>query len=277
MSYTWQPEHEGAPFVIPITGWIRVILGGVFLSLILLIGVMVTALFRLIEKPFFGSSRPITPYITQLVARVLFWVLGIKIIRQGKAMKTPGAIVANHSSWLDIFALYTQMRVYFLSKSDVANWPVIGFLSRLVGTVFIARDRKQVKAQTRMLERRLRAGQRLAFFPEGTSSDGMRVLPFNSTLFQAFLNSDNRHEFYIQPVSLIYTAPDSGDECYYGWWGNMDFGPHFLKILAFRRRGSVRVICHPAVRVDAFASRKELAAHVEAVVRQGLPPERRIS
>ena len=57
----------------------------------------------------------------------------------------------------------------------------------------------------------------------------------------------------------------------------MDFGPHFLKVLATRKNGAVRVVFHPKAKVDEFADRKALAAHVESVVRQGMPPERRIS
>jgi len=277
VSYTWDPGAEDAPLDIAFIGWVRIITGCVFLAVILLIGLLLTGVFRLIEKSIFGLHRPITPYFTQVVSRVLLLVLGIAYAHEGEGMKTPGAIVSNHSSWLDIFILYAHMRVYFLSKAEVANWPGIGFLTRLVGTLFIARDRKQVKAQARLIEERLLAGQRLAFFPEGTSTDGMRILPFNSTLFQSFFNPDIIDEMYIQPVSIIYTAPEGLDKRFYGWWGNMDFGPHFLKILALRQNGSVRVIYHPAVKVDEFTSRKKLAAHVESVVRQGMPPERRIS
>ncbi len=276
MSYTWRPEDEDAPFGITFSGWIRIVAGCLILVGILLIGVVLTAMFRLVERPLFGLHRPITPYFTQSVARALFFILGISNTREGEVMKAPGAIVSNHSSWLDIFALYGHMRVYFLSKSEVASWPVIGFLTRLAGTLFISRDRKHVKAQTGLIETRLLAGQRLAFFPEGTSTDGMRVLPFNSTLFQAFFNPIITHKTYVQPVSIVYTAPVGQDKRFYGWWGNMDFGPHFLKILALREKGAVRVIYHPAVKVDGFANRKELAAHIEQIVRQGMPPECRI-
>ncbi|VAV89915.1 Acyl-CoA:1-acyl-sn-glycerol-3-phosphate acyltransferase [hydrothermal vent metagenome] len=277
MSYTWDPGAGDAPVSISFTGWIRVVIGGIILAVILGIGVVLTLVFRLIERPIFGLHRPITPYFTQWVARGLFFVMGIKNTCEGAVMKTPGAIVSNHSTWLDIFALYGHMRVYFLAKADVATWPGIGFLTDLAGTLFVARDRKMVKIQTKMIEDRLLARQRLAFFPEGTSTDGMRVLRFNSTLFQSFFNPDLVHEMYIQPVSMIYTAPKGQDKRFYGWWGDMDFGPNFLKILATRQKGSVRIVYHPAIRVDGFKNRKQLAAHVEAIVRQGMPAERRIS
>jgi hypothetical protein len=71
----------------------------------------------------------------------------------------------------------------------------------------------------------------------------------------------------IQPVTVIYRAPPEADTRFYGWWGDMDFAPHLLGILSARRQGSVEVIYHPRVPVDAFASRKELAAHCERVIR----------
>ena len=71
----------------------------------------------------------------------------------------------------------------------------------------------------------------------------------------------------IQPATVIYRAPEGRDPRFYGWWGDMDFGSHFLLMLSARRQGRVEVIFHPEVPVDAFASRKELAAHCEKVIR----------
>jgi 1-acyl-sn-glycerol-3-phosphate acyltransferase len=117
---------------------------------------------------------------------------------------------------------------------------------------------------------RLDAGcirHKLLFFPEGTSTDALRVLPFKSTLFQAFFQHGFDRVLQIQPVTVIDRAPPGADPGFYGLWGEMDFAPHLLLTLAARRQGSVEVIYHPPVPVDAFASRKELAAHCERVIR----------
>lgn len=235
------------------------------------------AMIRLIERPFYGVHRPWTPWITQLVCRWAFAILGLRHETQGERMARPGAVVANHASWLDIFSLNARKRIYFVSKSEVAGWPGIGLLAKITGTVFIARDPKQAKVQQAVFEKRLLAGHKLLFFPEGTSTDGLRVLPFKSTLFQAFFTPDLRHELHIQPVTVIYTAPEGEDARFYGWWGDMDFGSHLVKTLAARRQGSVKVVYHQPVKVDSFANRKDLAAHVERVVRFGMPPERQIA
>jgi len=248
-----------------------VALRGVTLAALVTLGVVSMALIRLIERPVFDVHRPCTPWITQLVCRGAFAILGMRHETQGERMAQPGAVVANHASWLDIFALNARKRIYFVSKSEVAGWPGIGLLAKITGTVFIARDPKQAKVQQAVFEERLLAGHKLLFFPEGTSTDGLRVLPFKSTLFQAFFTPGLQHALYIQPVTVIYTAPQGEDARFYGWWGNMDFGSHLVRTLAVRRHGAVKVIYHQPVKVDSFANRKALTAHVEEVVRSGMP------
>lgn len=248
-------------------GWALVVLRGLTLGLITYGGLVLLLLLRLIERPFFGQARPITPFITQAVCKAAFQILRLPLTVTGTPMQQKGAVVANHSSWLDIFALNAVQRIYFVSKSEVAGWPGIGWLARATGTVFIARKGTEAKLHQELFEARLRAGHKLLFFPEGTSTDAIRVLPFKSTLFQAFYTHGLDHIMHIQPVTVIYHAPQGEDPRYYGWWGDMAFGPHLLMTLAARRQGRVEVIFHPEVPVDAFAGRKELAAHCERVIR----------
>ena len=222
---------------------------------------------RLVERPLFGMARPWSPHITQFVCRSAFPILGIGFSVTGKPMTQHGAVVANHSSWLDIFALNAAQRIYFVAKSEVEHWAAIGWLARATGTVFIARKGSEAKAQQALFEERLRAGHRLLFFPEGTSTDALRVLPFKSTLFAAFYTHGLDRIMHIQPVTVLYHAPEGEDARYYGWWGDMTFAGHLLRILATKRPGRVEVIFHPEVPVDAFAGRKDLAAHCERVIR----------
>lgn len=250
--------------------WLRVLRRGVPLVLVTFGCLGVMLLVRLIERPLFGIRRPWTPAITCFVCRSAFVLMGIRREVRGAPMTGPGAQVANHSSWLDIFTLNASDRVCFVSKAEVAGWPGIGWLARATGTVFITRDRRQAQAQAGLLEARLAAGHRLLFFPEGTSTDGRRVLPFKTTLFQAFLAGPLRERLRVQPVSVIYRAPAGEDPRFYGWWADMEMGPHLLKVLRQKRQGSVEVIYHPPVEVAAVAGRKELAALCEAAVREGV-------
>lgn len=274
MNFTWSPEQEPPPVAITPAGWVRAGLRGAVLTTILAAGVGATLVLRLAEKPLNGAARPWTPFITQWVSRMVFVVLRMRHETVGERMALPGAVVANHATWLDIFSLNACERVYFVSKSEVAGWPGVGYLARMVGTVFIARDRRQARTQRQIFEERLSAGHKLLFFPEGTSTDGLRVLPFKSTLFEAFFNNGLRRNTHIQPVTVVYEAPPGRDPRFYGWWGDMDLGPHLLQVLAERRNGAVRVIHHAPVGVAGFDGRKALARHLEAAVRAGMPPDR---
>lgn len=277
MSLAWHPEEEPTPPPIQVGGWGLILLRAVPLLTILLLGVVLTVVLRLIEIPVYGLHRPLTPYITQWVCRAAFLILGIRHESAGEIMRERGAVVANHSSWLDIFALNARKRIYFVSKAEVAGWPGIGLLAKITGTVFIARDPKHAKAQTELFEQRLMAGHKLLFFPEGTSTDGIRVLPFKTTLFQSFFSDALRDEMHIQPVTVIYSSPKSRDPRFYGWWGDMSFAGHLAHVLASPQQGRVKIVYHPPVKVGDFPNRKALAKHVEEVVRAGMPPERQIS
>ena len=251
--------------------WVRIVWRGLVLAVVTYGCLLLFLLVRLVEWPLFGQARPFTPYITQFVCKAAFVILRLPLTVRGKPMLGVGATVANHSSWLDIFALNAADRVYFVAKSEVAGWPGIGILARATGTEFIRRKTTEAKRHQEQFEARLLAGHRLLFFPEGTSTDAVRVLPFKSTLFAAFLTDHLKNDLSIQPVTVVYHAPPDHDPRHYGWWGDMDFAPHLLITLAARRQGRVEVVFHPPLRVADYADRKALAAACEAAVRQGHP------
>ncbi len=263
----WNSEDAPDPLELGVWGWALAALRGLPLALLVFGGLIVLLAVRLIELPIFGVRRPVTPFITQFVCRNAFRILGMGYRTSGTLMRERGAVVANHSSWLDIFALNARKRIYFVSKAEVAGWPGIGWLARATGTVFIERDRKKAKEQTLVFEERLKAGHKLLFFPEGTSTDGLRVLPFKTTLFAAFFADELREFMYVQPVSVVFHAPKGQPDRFYGWWGDMDFGPHLLKTLGATRQGSVELIYHEPAKVSDFDSRKALAEHCEQAVR----------
>ncbi len=269
MSATWNEGDPPEPLRIDAFGWLLILLRASVLGGLVFGGLLILLLLRLIERPLCGLHRPVTPFITQFVCRNAFRVLGIGFSTHGNLMTQRGAVVANHTSWLDIFALNAKKRIYFVSKAEVAGWPGIGWLARATGTVFIERNPARAKEQTELFEARLMAGHKLLFFPEGTSTDGMRVLPFKTTLFQSFFGDHLRETCYIQPVSAVFHAPKGAEARFYGWWGDMEFGPHLLKTLASHRQGRVELTYHSPLRVSDFANRKALAAECERVVRQG--------
>lgn len=270
MADTWRSETTPPTSRPGFAGWLRVVVRAIPLTILVFGGLLILLLLRLVERPLFGLRRPVTPFITQFVCRTAFVLLGIRYITQGAPMQGAGAVVANHASWLDIFALNAGKRIYFVSKSEVAGWPGIGWLARATGTVFIRRDRGELRGQIAVFRDRLAAGHKLLFFPEGTSTDGLRVLPFKPALFAAFFDPALRDTLQMQAVSVVYRAPEGSDPRFYGWWGDMDFGPHLVATLAAKRQGEVHVIYHPPLKVSEFADRKALARALEAQVRAGL-------
>ena len=271
---TWVGADDTLPPLKPgALGWVRLVLRGAAFVSVTLLGLLVLLVVRLIERPVHGLARPWTPYITQWVCRTAFRIFGMGYRSHGERMTHPGAVVSNHCSWMDIFALNAGKRVYFVAKSEVAGWPLIGWLARATGTVFIRRNVRDAAAQKQVFEDRLTAGHKLLFFPEGTSTDGLRVLPFKPTLFAAFFSPALRDILWVQPVSVVYTAPEGAAARFYGWWGDMGFAAHLAKVLAAPKQGGVEVIWHEPLEVAAFSDRKALAKAAEDAVRSAFQPQ----
>ncbi|SEP12420.1 lyso-ornithine lipid acyltransferase [Salinihabitans flavidus] len=271
MNPTWKGEGTYPDFPrITVAGWARVALRGFLALILILTGLVILLLLRMAERPFCGAGRPLSAYPVQVVSRLMLVLLGLRLRTQGAPMRQPGVLVANHCSWLDIFVLNTRKRVFFVSKSEVAEWPLIGGLARVVGTLFITRNPRDARVQTDQFRERLAVGHRLLFFPEGTSSDGQRVLRFKSTLFAAFFDPPLRDRMMVQPVSVAYRASAHHDPRFLCWWGDMEFAAHALQVLAHGGGASVTVVYHPPVAVIDFHDRKALAAYCEETVRAGL-------
>ncbi|MGR3453018.1 lysophospholipid acyltransferase family protein [Pseudooceanicola sp.] len=280
MTQVWAPDPaEGYPDPARpgIMGWLRLVLRVIPLVILNFGGLIVLFLLRLVERPVYGVHRPLTSRLVQGVCILSLHLVGLRLRVHGRPMREGGAVVANHSSWLDIFVLNAAKRIYFVSKDEVAGWPGIGWLARATGTVFIRRDRREAKAQTAVFRERMGAGHKLLFFPEGTSTDGMRVLRFKSTLFDAFFAEDLKAHLHVQPVSVIYHAPPGAEPRFYGWFGGMGFGEHVIRVLSHGRRGQVEVHWHPPIAAAELANRKAMAAAAEAAVRGGMPAARRIT
>lgn len=272
MSPTWDSQNPARFVRVTPLGWVFLVLRLIVLLAIIVPGVVLSLILYLIERTFCEGRRPLTAQLQHWAIWAGLHVLGLRYRREGHPMRELGAVVANHASWMDIFALGAGQAVTFVSKAEVARWPGIGFLARLVGTVFISRDPRQAGHQRAQLRAELDAGRKLLFFPEGTSTDGMRVLPFKSSLFAAFAGM--HEDLCIQPVTVVYIAPDGVPEPrFYGWWGDMELGSHMLQVLSRFPQGGVRVIYHPPVRIGDFPDRKALARRLEETVRSAMPPE----
>lgn len=268
----WDSRIPPTPIVRPPFGTLRAIVRGAPIILLIVMCMVLMLVARGVERVVYGARRPVSSLFPRFVSRMALRCFGMGLTVEGTPMRHHGAVVANHSSWLDIFVLNAVQRVFFVSKAEVANWPGIGAMAKATGTVFINRKRSEAARQKQVFEDRLHMGHKLLFFPEGTSSDSLRVLPFKPTLFAAFFTPELRDETWIQPVTVHYRAPEGEDARFYGWWSDMDFAPSLLKVLAVRRNGAVTVKFHPPIAVAEVRDRKDMAARCERAVRHGLPP-----
>lgn len=122
-------------------------------------------------------------------------------VRESGGAPQRGLVVANHLSWLDIVVMNAALPVQFVSKSDVKHWPVLGALITGAGTLLIERSsRKDAMRVVHHMAAFLRAGHRVAIFPEGTTHDGSTLLPFHANLFQAAISAESE----VTPVGLSY-------------------------------------------------------------------------
>jgi 1-acyl-sn-glycerol-3-phosphate acyltransferase len=157
----------------------------------------------------FGGMTP-----AQQAARVQAWsqamlcILGVELVVNGQApCKGPALMAANHISWLDILVMDAAQPARFVSKSDVKRWPLLGRLITGAGTLYIEREsRRDAMRVVHHVAERLQAEDLIAIFPEGTTGDGVTMLPFHANLFQAAIAADAP----VLPVALSFVHAETG-------------------------------------------------------------------
>ncbi len=178
--------------------------------------------------------------------------------------------VSNHSSWLDVPVLGGRLDACFVAKDEVAGWPFVSTIARLGRSVFVSRQRHATGRERDALRERLAAGDNLLLFPEGTTSDGSRVLPFRSSFFALAEGEDPP---LIQPVSVVYDRlgglpTGRASRPVFAWYGDMDLASHFWRF-AQHRGLRVSVLLHPPLDPARFANRKALSNAVWRAVADG--------
>ncbi|GAN68518.1 lysophospholipid acyltransferase family protein [Acetobacter orleanensis] len=244
---------------------------------------------------------PGTPKIrwTRVIWGVLCKLLGLRIRVIGKRAgnvggararargERPVIYISNHSSWLDVLVLGTLLPSVFVAKGDIEKWPIMGLVSKIGRTIFVSRQRSTTGRERDLMIRRMVEGDNLVLFPEGTSSDGSRVLPFMSAFFaiaklprlrdgeksQIPLVYDPGMSPIIQPISVVYDELEGLPVArlrrpVFAWYGDMDLGPHLWQLVQWQRARAT-VILHEPLDPELFPSRKALAQAAWHAVAQG--------
>jgi 1-acyl-sn-glycerol-3-phosphate acyltransferase len=211
-----------------------------------------------------------------LYFRAVTRLMGIRIEKKGQPVSgKPCLYVANHMSWLDILVLSAVQPMCFIAKKEVANWPLFGLLATVGRTLYIDRERRHdVRNSHAVIQKRFADNEIIALFPEGTSSDGNRLLPFRSALMGAADMEVGGQPVLVQPVTIAYTGVHGIPlgrirRPIFAWYGNMPLMSHLLGV---GRAGpfEATLTFHPPVTVREMGGRKALSRYCEGVIRTSL-------
>jgi 1-acyl-sn-glycerol-3-phosphate acyltransferase len=219
--------------------------------------------------------NPIVRWMPVAYHRIVCIILGIRVRVHGqRSTVTPTLYVCNHVSYLDIEVLGGLIPGSFVAKAEVATWPFFSTLAKAQRTIFIERRTGKTSTSRDQMMNRLNTGDNLMLFPEGTSSDGTRVLPFRSALFGvAQLRRDGK-PIIVQSVAIAYTRLDGIPLGRYwrplfAWFGDLDLVPHLWQMVCLGETEAV-VTFFPPVDIDRLGDRKKLADYCFRQVSTGV-------
>jgi 1-acyl-sn-glycerol-3-phosphate acyltransferase len=200
--------------------------------------------------------------LVQRWSRGMMRVFRIRVDISGPGQgDAPGAVVANHVSWIDVFVLNAVGTCRFVAKSDVRAWPAIGWLSAKAGTIYVSRStRAALPAANATIAAHLAAGERLAFFPEGTSAAQGRMLPFHANLFQGVIVAGAP----VHPVALRYLDARGVPSAAADYIGTMSLWQSILSLL--EHGPFVAEVALLAPIPSDNADRRELAARAHGAI-----------
>ena len=235
----------------------------IFLRLIIFLLLTVALLpFQFIIVFFIKNYAYIIPYFYHKICLRIF---GIKIKTFGKvSINSPILLISNHASYLDIIILGSLFKTSFIAKKEISKWPLLGILAKLQNTIFIDRRVSSLKSQENKIIKHLNEKKNLVIFPEGTSSDGNRVLPFKSSLFNIFEKNLNS-KILVQTITIVYKKINGIpmnriERKNITWHSNMDLIPNIFNVLK-KLSIEVEVIFNDEFLPSKEYDRKKLALH----------------
>ena len=222
-----------------------------------------------------GNTRFVN-FIPNLYGKTVCFLLRVHVEMKGTPATDGNVIyVGNHLSYADIGSIGGSLSASFISKAEVRNWPLIGTLAAVSRTVFISRDKNAIEKCITDIKKTLMTGQNLILFPEGTSTNGIEVLPFKSTLFELFLSDELKSKLTVQPFTITIIGTNAKpiekpeDNDLYAYYGDDVFFPHLWK-LAKSKGASVLLSFHAPRKASDYNNRKAFAADCYNDVSEGL-------
>lgn len=202
--------------------------------------------------------------------RACLAIVGIRWLVEGQPVTGRAILcVANHVSYLDIPLIGASIEATFIAKAEVASWPVFGQLARMSRTIMVSRRRSKAAEDCHAVGRTLLNGNRVVLFAEGTSTGGLTVGPFRSSLFEAAYAWTAKGRVDVQPITVAYAPAGRNKPTPYAWYNNAAFAPHFLYIMSLPHT-QVTVRFHPPLRARHYDGRKALSAACRTVIADSL-------
>lgn len=196
--------------------------------------------------------------------------LEVRVIGDFAVSSRQVMFVSNHSSWLDIPVLGGILPGCFVAKGEIAGWPLFGTVARLGRTIFVSRNRGSMRREVEMIRAVIARGDNVILFPEGTTSDGSRVMAFRPSFLAA---AESPSPPLVQPVSVVYDRlaglpTGRASRALFAWYGDMDIASHYWAVA--RHRGTrATVLLHRPIDPRDYPDRKALARAIRLVVADG--------
>jgi len=214
----------------------------------------------------FVSSKSQQDKVIQFWCRRLLSIFKIEVeligLRENLFNQKKYLMVSNHISWLDIIVIQSIKPSIFVAKSDVASWPLFGWVAQMTGTIFIKRDKvSDIKKALKKMKRRL-IKRSVCIFPEGTSTNGRYVLPFKSNLFQSSIDSNKS----ILPISISYREANA----YTDKVAFIDDMSLIDSIIKIKNENQIKVIVDVMQPIRPRGNRKELASYTHEMIQKSL-------
>ena len=231
-----------------------------YLKFIIFIFLTIFLIFLKIFLQFF--TKKVSQNIVQIFHKLVLWLANIKVevIGNRNLNNEPTLFVSNHLSYLDIPVLGSTLNGRFIAKEEISKWPVIGYLSKVGNTIFINRNLKFLRTNKSIIFDHISRGDNIILFPEGTTSDGIRVIRFKSSLFTSL----EQKNILIQPIVVKYKSINGMPlnrwlKPIIAWYGDMDLKPHLVNILKLFSI-KVKIIFLPALNGRDFTNRKDMTS-----------------
>ena len=213
-------------------------------------------------------TKRISQKIVQTFHKLVLWLLNInvEVIGERSFDNLPTIFVSNHLSYLDIPVLGSILNGRFVAKNEISSWPIVGFLSKVGNTIFIDRNLRFLKINKSIIFDYISRGDNVILFPEGTTSDGIRVLRFKSSL----LTSLEQKNILIQPIVIKYQSINGMPlnrwlKPIIAWYGDMDLKPHLINILKLFSI-KAKIIFLPPFSGRDFTNRKDMTYILHHVI-----------